>query len=196
MFKNLFKKSENNKTQPEPIYPNGEEYAEVVKMPKMSESMKYGKVSKWHVKEGDYVQSGDVLADVETDKATMELETYEAGMVLYLEKKEKISVDGLMMIIGGPKADVQQLLEMDTKRTNHNQSDNYSYDSGIVGEIKLFAGSEIPENWLLCNGEFFNTKDKPELFAVIGYRFGGSRHIFQVPKMKGVDKANYIICQR
>ena len=53
--------------------------AEVIKMPKMSDTMTEGVISAWLKKEGDVIVSGDVLAEVETDKATMELESYEDG---------------------------------------------------------------------------------------------------------------------
>lgn len=63
--------------------------AEVIKMPKMSDTMTEGVISAWLKKEGDVIVSGDVLAEVETDKATMELESYEDGILLHIGVPEK-----------------------------------------------------------------------------------------------------------
>ena len=58
--------------------------AEVVKMPKMSDTMTEGVLAKWHKKVGDKIKSGDLLAEVETDKATMDFESYQDGTILYI----------------------------------------------------------------------------------------------------------------
>ncbi|MDF7812268.1 pyruvate dehydrogenase complex dihydrolipoamide acetyltransferase [Hymenobacter sp. YC55] len=86
--------------------------ATVVRMPKMSDTMTEGTIASWLKKVGDKVKSGDVLAEVETDKATMELENYEDGTLLYIGPKdgEAIAVDGVLAIIGEEGADVQALL--------------------------------------------------------------------------------------
>ena len=57
-------------------------------MPKMSDTMEEGVIASWLKKEGDKVEAGDILAEVETDKATMELEAYEDGTLLYIGIKE------------------------------------------------------------------------------------------------------------
>ena len=62
--------------------------AEVIRMPKMSDTMEEGVISKWLKKVGDTVKSGDILAEVETDKATMELEAYEDGVLLHVGIKD------------------------------------------------------------------------------------------------------------
>lgn len=76
--------------------------AEVIKMPKMSDTMTEGVIAAWHKKVGDTVKAGDILADVETDKATMELESYESGTLLYIGVKEKdsVPVDAIIAIVG------------------------------------------------------------------------------------------------
>ncbi len=86
--------------------------ATVVRMPKMSDTMTEGTIASWLKKVGDKVKSGDVLAEVETDKATMELENYEDGTLLYIGPKdgEAIAVDGILAIIGEEGADVQALI--------------------------------------------------------------------------------------
>lgn len=87
--------------------------AKVERMPKMSDTMTEGVVVKWHKKVGDYVKPGELLAEVETDKAVMELEAYEKGTILYLGVKEgeKVAVDEILYIIGEPDADWKTLLQ-------------------------------------------------------------------------------------
>lgn len=87
--------------------------AEVIKMPKMSDTMEEGVIASWLVKEGDEVKSGDILAEVETDKATMELESYEDGTLLYIGVKEKeaVPVDGIIAIIGEKGENIDDLIK-------------------------------------------------------------------------------------
>ena len=86
--------------------------AEVIRMPKMSDTMEEGVIASWLKKVGDQVSSGDILAEVETDKATMELESYEDGTLLYIGVKEKEAapVDGIIAIIGEKGEDYSALL--------------------------------------------------------------------------------------
>ncbi len=86
--------------------------AEVVRMPKMSDTMVEGTIVKWHKKVGDAVKSGDLLAEVATDKATMELESYEDGTLLYIgvQEGESVIVDGILAIIGEKGTDITPLL--------------------------------------------------------------------------------------
>ncbi len=89
--------------------------ATVVRMPKMSDTMTEGVLVAWLKKVGDKVKSGDIIAEVETDKATMELENYEDGTLLYLGAKEgeAVPVDGIIAIVGEEGADYQALLNSD-----------------------------------------------------------------------------------
>src|SRR3954464_6751228 len=86
--------------------------AEVILMPRLSDTMTEGVIASWHKKVGDSVKKGDVLADIETDKATMELESYKEGKLLYTGAKEgeKILVNDLLAIIGGDNVDVQAIV--------------------------------------------------------------------------------------
>ncbi|MBC6605258.1 pyruvate dehydrogenase complex dihydrolipoamide acetyltransferase [Hymenobacter sp. BT188] len=86
--------------------------AEIIKMPKMSDTMTEGVIAAWLKKVGDKVKSGDILAEVETDKATMELENYEDGTLLYIGPKEKdsVPVDGVLAIVGKEGEDISALL--------------------------------------------------------------------------------------
>lgn len=86
--------------------------AEVIKMPKMSDTMTEGVIASWLKKVGDEVKSGDILAEVETDKATMELESYDDGFLLHIgvEEKSAVEVDGVIAIIGEKGEKIDDLL--------------------------------------------------------------------------------------
>ncbi len=86
--------------------------AVVVTMPKMSDTMQEGTISTWLKKVGDVVKSGEIIAEVETDKATMELESYEDGVLLYIgvEAGGSVPVDGVIAVIGEKGADFKSLL--------------------------------------------------------------------------------------
>lgn len=87
--------------------------AEIVLMPKMSDTMTEGVIAAWHKKVGDTVKSGELMAEIETDKATMEYESYTSGTVLYVGAKEKesVPVNGVLAIVGEKNADWQTLLK-------------------------------------------------------------------------------------
>ncbi|MEO9965388.1 MAG: 2-oxo acid dehydrogenase subunit E2 [Reichenbachiella sp.] len=87
--------------------------AQVIKMPKMSDTMTEGVISSWIKNVGDSVKSGDILAEVETDKATMELESYDDGVLLYqaVQAGNGVPVDGVIAIIGEKGADYETLLK-------------------------------------------------------------------------------------
>ena len=86
---------------------------EVILMPRLSDTMTEGVIADWHKKVGDPVKKGDILADIETDKATMELESYKEGKLLYVgaQKGEKIAVNDLLAVIGDEKkVDLQTIV--------------------------------------------------------------------------------------
>src|SRR3954469_18150340 len=87
--------------------------AEVVKMPKLSDTMTDGVIAKWHKKVGDKVKSGDLLADIETDKATMEFESFQDGVLLHIgvEEKGTVPVDALIAILGKEGEGISGLLK-------------------------------------------------------------------------------------
>jgi pyruvate dehydrogenase E2 component (dihydrolipoamide acetyltransferase) len=82
--------------------------AEVILMPRLSDTMTEGVIAAWHKKVGDKVKKGELLAEIETDKATMELESYKDGTLLHLggDKGAKIQVDDLLAILGNPGEDI------------------------------------------------------------------------------------------
>lgn len=91
--------------------------AEVIRMPKMSDTMEEGVIATWLKQEGDTVRAGDILAEVETDKATMELEAYEEGTLRHIGAKEgtAVPVNAIIAIIGEPNEDISTLLETSPK---------------------------------------------------------------------------------
>lgn len=114
--------------------------AEVVRMPKMSDTMTEGVIAKWHKKVGDKISSGDVIAEVETDKATMDFESYQDGILLYTGPKEgeAVPVDAIIAVLGEKGEDYKALLEdskkedtaSDKKEAPEASSDSKEADSG------------------------------------------------------------------
>lgn len=100
--------------------------AEVVRMPKMSDTMTEGVIAKWHKKVGDKVSSGDLVAEVETDKATMDFESYQEGTLLYIGPKEgeAVPIDAVIAILGEEGEDYEALLkeEEDGEATSSDKS--------------------------------------------------------------------------
>ena len=88
----------------------------VVNMPRLSDTMEEGTVSSWLKKVGDKVEEGDILAEIETDKATMEFESFNEGFLLHIgiAEGETAAVDSLLAIIGDEGEDVSGLLNTDS----------------------------------------------------------------------------------
>src|SRR5688500_12344698 len=86
--------------------------AEIVRMPKMSDTMTEGVIAKWHKKVGDTVKSGELMAEIETDKATMDYESFNEGTVLYLGAKEgqAVKINDVLAIVGKKGEDYSALL--------------------------------------------------------------------------------------
>ena len=86
--------------------------AEIVRMPKLSDTMTEGVVAEWHKKVGDSIESGELLAEIETDKATMEFESFQEGVLLHIgvEKGQNAPVDSILAILGEKGEDIQELL--------------------------------------------------------------------------------------
>ena len=86
---------------------------EIIKMPRLSDTMEEGTISSWLVKIGDEVKEGDILAEIETDKATMEFESFHEGTLLHIgiNEGETASVDSLLAVIGDKNADYKSFVE-------------------------------------------------------------------------------------
>jgi len=84
-----------------------------IEMPKLSDTMEEGVIAKWNIKEGDDVSSGDIIAEVETDKATMEVEAFDDGKVLKIlvDEGDAVPLGGLLAVIGEEGEDISDILE-------------------------------------------------------------------------------------
>ena len=89
--------------------------AEIVRMPRLSDTMTEGTVAKWHKKVGDPISEGDLLAEIETDKATMEFESFQEGVLLHIGVQEASTapVDCILAILGEEGEDVSAVIEAD-----------------------------------------------------------------------------------
>ncbi|WP_247234659.1 pyruvate dehydrogenase complex dihydrolipoamide acetyltransferase [Telluribacter sp. SYSU D00476] len=99
--------------------------AEAIRMPKMSDTMEEGVIAEWHKKVGDQIKSGDLLAEVETDKATMDLESYEEGTLLYIgvEKGASVPINGIIAVVGKEGEDYKALLDGGSNDNSNGSSD-------------------------------------------------------------------------
>jgi pyruvate dehydrogenase E2 component (dihydrolipoamide acetyltransferase) len=122
--------------------------AEIVRMPKLSDTMTEGVVAKWHKKVGDKVKSGDLLADIDTDKATMEFESFQDGVLLHIGVQEKASapVDSILAILGKEGEDISALLngESGNKSQDNKSQDSKKQESGQKSELKT-QSAELPK---------------------------------------------------
>ena len=121
--------------------------AEVIKMPRLSDTMEEGVVATWLKKVGDKVSEGEILAEIETDKATMEFESFYDGTLLHIEIQEGVpaSVDSLLCIIGDEGEDISQYL------SSSNQDLQTSNDSNQLDLVDQINEQENSENEELIN---------------------------------------------
>ncbi len=129
--------------------------AKIVQMPKMSDTMTEGVIAAWHKKVGDSVKSGELMAEIETDKATMEYESYDNGTVLYIgaEKGQSVPVDGVLAIVGEKDADWKTLLKAtqskstDTAKPEAKKSEEKKEEkSQAASPVKEEAGADHSSN--------------------------------------------------
>lgn len=97
--------------------------AEIVRMPKLSDTMTDGVVAEWHKKVGDEVKSGELLAEIETDKATMEFESFQDGVLLHIgvEKGKSAPVDSILAILGEKGEDVDAIIKEDKEKSKKSE---------------------------------------------------------------------------
>ena len=109
-------------------------------MPKLSDTMEEGVIAAWNVEEGDTVESGDVIAEVETDKATMEVEVFDAGTILkvLVDEGDAVPLGGLIAVIGEEGEDISDILK-------EAESDSGSKDSSDEKEHEAYKKSDEEE---------------------------------------------------
>jgi pyruvate dehydrogenase E2 component (dihydrolipoamide acetyltransferase) len=126
--------------------------AEIINMPRLSDTMEEGTVAKWLKKVGDKVEEGDILAEIETDKATMEFESFHEGTLLHIgiEEGDGAPVDSLLAIIGEKGEDISALLNQKQATTDDADpppaEDEKSVEQTESGEDKDSADVEIPDD--------------------------------------------------
>ncbi|WP_144281664.1 pyruvate dehydrogenase complex dihydrolipoamide acetyltransferase [Chryseobacterium echinoideorum] len=122
--------------------------AEVITMPRLSDTMTEGKVAKWHKKVGDKVKEGDILAEIETDKAVQDFESEIEGTLLYVgvEEGNAAAVDSVLAIIGKEGEDISGLTDGSTPSNDSSEkkSEEGAKDEDNTNEIEE-TSSEIPE---------------------------------------------------
>ena len=126
---------------------------EIINMPRLSDTMEEGTVAKWFKKVGDKVNEGDILAEIETDKATMEFESFYQGELLHigLEEGESAPVDSLLAIIGKSGTDIKKVISsLGTGNTDTTDK---------VSESKSIENKDEPEHDL----PVFEQESKPQL---------------------------------
>lgn len=108
----------------------------VIEMPKLSDTMEEGVIAKWNIKEGDTVNSGDIIAEVETDKATMDVEVFDAGTILKILAKEgdTIPLGGKMAIIGKKGENIDDLIS-DSDASSTDASDSQKKETAKSKEL-------------------------------------------------------------
>lgn len=123
--------------------------AEVINMPRLSDTMEEGVVAKWLKQKGDKVEEGDILAEIETDKATMEFESFHEGVLLHIgiEEGEGAPVDSLLAIIGEEGEDISDLINGKTsEKETENKEDDQTKNSSETTEDEDAEGGEIPDD--------------------------------------------------
>ena len=127
--------------------------AEVINMPRLSDTIEEGTVAKWLFKVGEKVSEGDILAEIETDKATMEFESFNEGTLLHVgvQEGETAPVDVLLAIIGDPEEDISGLINADNSVTTElnvkaeptSSSETKTTESNKSAQVTIPSGVEI-----------------------------------------------------
>ncbi len=149
------------------------EGVEVVTMPRLSDTMEEGTVASWLKKVGDVIEEGDILAEIETDKATMEFESFYSGTLLHIgiQEGEGAPVDSLLAIIGPEGTDVDAVLKADS---------NASGDAPAAKEAAVEAKKETPKEG----------KNTASVAASDGSRIFASPLAKKIASEKGINLAD------
>ena len=119
--------------------------AEIITMPRLSDTMEEGTVASWLKKVGDKISEGDILAEIETDKATMEFESFYEGTLLHIgvQEGETTKVDELLAIIGEEGEDVSEILA--NGATESDDAASIEVDASQADEAAIETNVEIPD---------------------------------------------------
>ncbi|WP_418639298.1 pyruvate dehydrogenase complex dihydrolipoamide acetyltransferase [Winogradskyella sp.] len=121
--------------------------AEVINMPRLSDTMEEGTVASWLKKVGDKVEEGDILAEIETDKATMEFESFNEGTLLHIgvQEGETAKVDTLLAIIGEEGEDISSYLNASASESSEEKTEDTESAAEESQEAESASEVEIPE---------------------------------------------------
>ncbi|MBO6606856.1 pyruvate dehydrogenase complex dihydrolipoamide acetyltransferase [Psychroserpens sp.] len=121
--------------------------AEVINMPRLSDTMEEGTVATWLKKVGDKIEEGDILAEIETDKATMEFESFNEGTLLHIgiQEGESAKVDSLLAIIGEEGEDISALLSGGAETVTAEETPDASEEESSE-ESSSASSQELPED--------------------------------------------------
>ena len=141
--------------------------ADIIKMPRLSDTMQEGVIRVWHKKVGDKIAPGDVMAEVETDKATMDLEAFQEGVLLHIAVQQGVvPVDGMIAIIGQAGEDISGLLSGQDSKNK------------AVAEKEPTSAKQEPVD---------NIQDLPKAEAPADQRIKASPLAKSIAKEKGID---------
>ena len=121
--------------------------AEIINMPRLSDTMEEGTVAAWLKKVGDKIEEGDILAEIETDKATMEFESFHEGTLLHIgvHEGETTKVDQLLAIIGEEGEDISGLLNGSQEEATQDATEDKSEETASNNEEAASEEQDIPE---------------------------------------------------
>ena len=116
--------------------------AEIITMPRLSDTMTEGVVAKWLKQVGDKIEEGDILAEIETDKATMEFESFYEGTLLHIgiHEGETASVDSLLAIVGDQGEDFKALLSQSNESVD---TPVQTADTAVETATEVIAETEV-----------------------------------------------------
>tara|TARA_R110002111_G_scaffold69471_3_gene112446 strand:+ start:3979 stop:5601 length:1623 start_codon:yes stop_codon:yes gene_type:complete len=121
--------------------------AEVINMPRLSDTMEEGTVASWLKKVGDKVEEGDILAEIETDKATMEFESFNEGTLLHIgiQEGETAKVDTLLAIIGDEGEDISSYLNGSAEVEKSDAAPEAKEEAKDISDVDFDSKQELPE---------------------------------------------------
>ncbi len=162
--------------------------AEVIKMPRLSDTMQEGTVAKWHANVGDKISDGDLLAEIETDKATMEFESYEEGTILHIGvgEGESAPVDSILVILGEEGEDISGLLNGDSAGSDEPKKQDEPDNDAPKDEVK----DEEPKTSAPSESESKSAETKETTSDDDGARLKVSPLARKMAEDKGIDLAD------
>ncbi len=136
--------------------------AEIVKMPKLSDTMTEGVVAKWYKKVGDKVKSGELLADIETDKATMEFESFQTGTLLHIgvETGKAAPVDSILAILGNEGEDIKEIIKNEELRIKNSKPGEKIQEKKVEAKTASTSENALKQETKVSKPETKNTKQE------------------------------------